>query len=204
MALISGMKTAAEYLEKTESATRKLFEGIDSYLEVIRRLAKYDVWVRENETDIAASLKAQRDFVAESFAHATLCGAVLQVAHKALECYSTNTAVAAEWTSLIRQGTTAVPFCCGRLVRGVPLGLVIYAARNQHAHFDDDELRDPNLSIFNRLATNHGIASPTPFRDPVFDLEHPRLVSFASNVTGLIEWRSYAAYENDIRVLLDI
>ena len=75
MALISGMKTAAEYLEKTESATRKLFEGIDSYLEVIRRLAKYDVWVRENETDIAASLKAQRDFVAESFAHATLCEA---------------------------------------------------------------------------------------------------------------------------------
>jgi hypothetical protein len=29
-------------------------------------------------------------------------------------------------------------------------------------------------------------------------------MSFASNVTGLIKWRTYDQYENDLRALLEI
>lgn len=214
------MQTPAEYLNKTESAVRKLFEGIDSYTSILRRhptsafvtsytdeadfQAQYEAWAKENEDVIKASLEAQREYVAESFAQSTLCGAVLQVAAKALECYSKNTVIPAEWASLIKTTSKAAPFCTGRLVRSVPLGLVIHAARNQHTHFDDVDLREPNLAVFERLAMNHGIKADKPFRDPAFDLRNTGLVSYASNCTALIGWRSYDAYEKDMRALLEI
>lgn len=214
------MQSAAEYIAKTESAMRKLFEGINSYTEVLRRHpnsvfvtpytndtdfdAQFEEWAKENQHSIAASLEAQKEYIAESVAQATLCGAVLQVAAKGLECYSKNTVISSGWSPVIKQGSTAVPFCVGRLIHGVPLGLVIYAARNQHTHFEEAKLREPNLSVFERLATNHGIQSSLPFRHPAFDLQNTGLVSFASNCTALIGWRSYEAYEKDMRALLEI
>lgn len=214
------MQSAAEYIKKTESALRKLFDGIDSYIEVLRKHPtscfittcaddanleiQRELWIKNNKEAIATSLQAQRDFVSESFAQATLCGAVLQVAAKALECYSMNTVIPAQWSEVVKQGSNAVPFCIGRPVRGAPLGLVIYSARNQHTHFEDDELREPNLSVFEHLAINHGYSSETPFRDPAFDLKNPLIQSFSSNVIALLEWRTYDRYEKDIRALLAI
>lgn len=214
------MQSAAEYIAKTESAMRKLFEGIDSYSEILRRhphsvfvtsytnntdsAAQYEEWAKENQHSIAASLDAQKEYIAESFAQATLCGAVLQVAAKALECYSKNTVILSEWSPVIKPEQKPVRFCVGRLLHGVPLGLVIYAARNQHTHFGDAKLNEPNLTVFERLATNHGIQSSQPFRHPAFDLQNTGLVSFASNCTALIGWRLYEAYEKDMRVLLEI
>lgn len=212
------MQSAAEYIAKTGSAMRKLFEGIDMYSAILRRHphsvfvtsytsdtnfdAQYEEWAKENQRSIAASLAAQKKYVAESFAQATLCGAVLQVAVKALACYSKNTVIPGGWSPVIKP--KYAPFCIGRLIHGVPLGLVIYAARNQHTHFEDTKLSELNLSVFERLATNHGIQSSQPFRHPAFDLQNPGLVSFASNCTALIGWRSYEAYEKDMRALLEI
>ncbi|MDX9844952.1 MAG: hypothetical protein RBT42_14490 [Aquabacterium sp.] len=207
-------------MSKTESAVRKLFEGIDSYTSILKRHptavfvtsytneadfhAQYEAWARENESQIRASLEAEREYMAESFAQATFCGAILQVAAKAIECFSKNTSVPEDWSAIVKVGTKAVPFCAGRLIRDVPLGLVIHAARNQHTHFDDDELREPNISVFERLAVNHGIKSGQPFRDPAFDIQNTRLVSYASNCTALMGWRTYEAYEQDMHALLEI
>jgi hypothetical protein len=214
------MQTAAEYLNKTESAARKLFEGIDSYTSILRQhptsafttsytdeadfQAQYEAWAKQNAGLIRASIEAQREYVAESFAQATLCGAVLQVAAKAIECYSNNKSVPLDWLSLIKPTSKGVPFCTGRLIRTIPLGLVIYAARNQHTHFEDEELREPNVSVFERLAVNHGIKTDQLIRDPAFDLQNTGLVSYASNCTALIGWRSYEAYEHDMHALLEI
>lgn len=214
------MQTATEYLNKTESAVRKLFEGIDSYASILKRhpgagfatsytneadfYAQYEAWARENESQIRASLEAEREYIAESFAQATFCGAILQVAAKAIECFSKNTSVPKNWSAIVKVGSKAVPFCTGRLIREVPLGLVIHAARNQHTHFDDDELRQPNVSVFECLAVNYGIKSDRPFRDPAFDIQNTGLISYASNCTALMGWRTYEAYEQDMRALLEI
>ncbi len=214
------MQSAAQYLENTQSAARMLFEGIDAYLAILRRhptatfvtsytsdkdwWSQHDAWATQNEQAIKASLDAQREYMGESFAQATLCGSVLQIAAKAIECHSKNSNVPSEWSSLINPGTKAVPFCVGRLVRGVPLGLVIYAGRNQHMHFEDKGLREPNIAVFDRLALNHGYSKDEKFRDPAFNLETEGITSFANNVTALIEWRSYDAYERDMRALLEI
>lgn len=214
------MQTAAEYLDKTESAIRLLFDGIDSYISILRHhptsafvtsytdeadfQAQYKAWAKENDGVIRASLEAQREYLAESFAQATLCGAILQVAAKAIECYSMNKKIPADWTTFIKTTSVAAPFCVGRMVRGVPLGLVIYAARNQHTHLEDTELRELNVEVFERLAVNHGAMTNIPFRDPAFDLKNTGLMSYASNCTALIGWRSYEVYKRDMQALLEV
>jgi hypothetical protein len=165
------MQDAAQYLDKTRSAAARHFEGIDAYLALLREHSttfvtsatcegdfqkQYDAWYAANRSRIQAALEAQKQYLGESFAQATLCGAVLQLAAKAVECYSSNSRIPEDWVSFIKPGSKPVPFCAGRLVRGVPLGLVIYAGRNQHTHFEDQKLREPNVEVFRRLAVNHG------------------------------------------------
>jgi len=215
------MQNAAEYLDKTRSAAAKLFEGIDTYLALLRQdltmfvtsyanhedfQRQYDTWYETNRSSIHTALEAQKQYLGESFAQATLCGSILQLAAKAIECYSKNTEIPEDWKSLISPGAKPVPFCTGRLVRGVPLGLVIYAGRNQHTHFEDQSLREPNVEVFHRLATNHGYGKERtePQVDPAFHLGTECINSFANNITALIEWRSVEAYETDMRKLLEI
>lgn len=215
------MQNAAQYLDKTRSAAARLFEGIDAYLAMLREHSttfvtsytsdedfqrQHDAWYAANQSKIRAALEAQKQYLGESFAQATLCGAVLQLAAKAIECYSTNTHIPQDWTKLIKPSSKSVPFCTGRLVRGVPLGLVVYAGRNQHTHFEDQNLREPNVEVFRRLAVTHGYGkgSMEPVIDPAFHLGTKSITSFANNVTALIEWRSLEAYESDMRQLLEI
>ncbi|NKI97567.1 hypothetical protein [Rhizobacter sp. SG703] len=215
------MQNAAQYLDKTRSAAQRLFEGIDAYLALLRDHSttfvtshtseedfqrQYDAWYAERRSAIQAALDAQKQYIGESFAQATLCGAVLQLAAKAIECYSKNSHIPQDWVSFVKPHSKPVPFCTGRLVRGIPLGLVVYAARNQHTHFEDQNLREPNVEVFRRLAVNHGYGkgSTGPVVDPAFHLGTKSIVSFANNVTALLEWRSLEAYEADMRMLLEI
>jgi hypothetical protein len=212
------MQSAVEYLAKTESAVRKLFDGVDTYLEVLHSNtvpvfvtstppgpqfgAEYDAWTRANASDLEALREAERIFLAESFALDTLCGAIFQVAEKVLECYSENELIPCGLEGVV--DARGAKFCIGRPVRTLPLGLVIYAARNQHTHFNDGKLREPSATVFERLAISHGYQSEAPFRDPAFDLRNPSLVSYACNVLTLIGWRTYDLYYRDLTAMLKI
>lgn len=209
------MNDVATYLAQTETAVRKLFEGIDSYMDILSPIrgttfvsgeidsakahAEYKEWAARNSAKLAASAKAQREFSQQSFALATLCGSVLQVAAKSIECYSENTSIPAHVEDLVGKSKSAIPFCIGREVKGVPIGLIIYAGRNQHTHYNERSLSKVNEAVFNRLAV---IPSLPEFKDPAMDLENSMLDSYASNVTWLLGWRSYEQYESDIRSLL--
>lgn len=215
------MQNAAEYLDKTRSAAALLFEGIDTYLAFLRQHSttfvtsytsqadcnkQHDAWRVENDSNIKAAHEAQRHYLGERFAQATLCGAILQLAAKAIECYSKNTQIPQDWVPFLKPNSRTVPFCTGRLVRGVPLGLVVYAGRNQHTHFEDQNLREPNVEVFRRLAMDHGFgkAGKESVVDPAFHLDTKSITSFAHNITALIAWRSLDAYESDMRKLLEI
>lgn len=211
------MQTPTTYIARTETAVRKLFEGIESYTEILRPLygttfvsgeidpmkfqAEYEAWTNQNATALAASAAAQREYSQQAFAMATLCGAVLQVAAKGVECYSQNQTVPVSSQAIVGNSKDAVPFCIGREVRGVPIGLVIYAGRNQHTHFNEQKLRAVNEAVFDRLAI---VSWHLQLRDPAFDLGNPLLDSYASNITFILDWRSYEAYVGDLLSLLAI
>ena len=212
------MQTVAEYLDKTESAVKKLFDGIDAYLEVLRQEPgivysygkdedpwdAYDRWAYENPEKLKASLEAQRSFIAEGFALATMCGAVLQIAAKAIECYSVVDKAPVDCEGLLtkKNDKKVRPFCFGRRVHDVPIGLVIYAGRNQATHFNEGKLSDVNIEIFRRLCAGNPLLAEKGLLDPSFDLDGSSMTNFASNITALLGWRSFAAYDKDMRELL--
>lgn len=203
------MQTATQYLAGTESAVRHLFTGIDIYLELIRiattpvfatsephgpaQDAEYEVWQIENRESLEAARQAEKKFIAEYSALDALCGAILQVADKTLSLYGKDGSIPLEWQDVVKKGKKGTAkYWRGRLVRTVPLGLVIHAARNQHSHFDDPRPYPLTVRVFGLLATAHGY--PTSAPDRMYDLSNPSLMSFASNVTGLMKWRTYDQY----------
>ena len=207
------MQTFDEYLGKTESAVRHLFAAIDAYRAVLddvhapifisstqdeqEREKELQAWLDKHADAIEAARKAERRYFDESFALATICGAVLQVADKAIEVFSTRTDVLPGWEGVMTEHSTR--YGVGRIVRNVPLGLIVLAGRNQHMHFDDDKPRKLSVAVFDRLAIYHGRNTDPEIRDPAFDLRNDRLVSYAHNIAAILKWDSYQAYEGDLR-----
>ncbi len=207
------METLDEYLAKTTSAVRHLFEAVNSYRSVLdnahapifitstldeqEREKELQAWLDRHADAIQAAREAERRYFDESSALAIICGALLQVADKAFECFSVHCAVPGSWGSVITEHSACC--CVGRVVRNVPLGLVVRASRNQHMHFDDDKPRTLTEAVFDRLAIYHGRNTDPEVRDPAFDLRNDRLVSYAHNIVALLKWDSYEAYETDLR-----
>lgn len=209
------MRSAVDYLQKTESATRYLFDAVDAYLGLLRASvgpvfmtslpygpeqdAQYSAWRVEHAEALEEARVARQEFRAEAFALDTICGSILQIAEKGLEIYSGQTEVPTALEGKI--SPRLAKFCVGREVRSTPLGLIVYAARNQHTHFNDSKLGNASAKIFANLATAHGYSST--MRDPAFDIDNQILTSFASNVTSLIEWRSFEQYQSDMLSMLN-
>lgn len=207
------MDSPEEYLARTKSAVQHLFEDIDAYLQILRngrapvlvgsyandaeRDAALERWIKEQSQEIEKGLAAERAFLAEKYALATLCGALLQIAAMAIRLYSKNDQVPEDLSGVVKGAHTA--YCIGRRIREVPLGLIVYAGRNQHNHIDDGFLREPSSTVFEWLATKHSYGDG--IRDPAFDLNAGLVWNYASNVTSLIGWRSYPSYEKDMRSL---
>ena len=210
------METSYDYLARTQSAVECLFTGIDSYLQILKRArppvlvgtfssdAEHDAalqrWMEENAEGIEAGCAAQRAFMSEKYALTALCGSLLHISSMAIRLYSQNTQIPSELSSVVK--APLAMYCVGRRVRQVPLGLVIYAARNQYNHIEDNMLRDPSSTVFEWLATKHGYGLDV--RDPAFDLNKQFAWNYAGNITALIGWREYKTYEHDMRSMLDI
>jgi hypothetical protein len=208
------------YLASTASAVRYLLDGIEEYRCMLRKgmvtgpsafLHDVDLdvrekiiatWARENCEEIEEGFYWQRRYAAERFAMATLCGALLQVAQKGLEVHSTNTQVPGEWRACF--GGNLAKFCVGAPVWSIPRGLIVYAARNQHIHFNDHKLGVPSRAVFDRLALGHGVEGYEETKDPAFDIDQHVGVSLAPSVISLLDWHSYDSYESDMRSMLGI
>lgn len=205
------MKTVEGYIIATRTGVAKLFDGIESYREQLREgiagstfvtgtteneatALAYDVWTQANLNALDRSEAAQLQFHEQRFAHAVLCGAVLEVACKAIELFSDNTEVPPEVSQLVGQARWR-RFAIGRPVKGVPSGLAIYAGRNQHVHFNEEQLRRVNREIFDAMA-RHGMQEG--FKDPGMDLDRYRGESIAANVIYLLGWFDLNAYEGDM------
>jgi hypothetical protein len=216
------MISAEEYLKRTESAVIKIFDGIDLYLKILHdapppvyignagdtlnQKPAYKNWVAANKDAIQSSFKAQREFSAESFALATLCGSLLQIAAMGLQWFSENEKIPEHLPEALRSSikpkSKLIKFCIGRRVSNLPIGLIIYAGRNQFNHMDDEKLREPSKTIFNLLAHNYAGATEQSPGDPAFDLENEVLINFSSNMTAILEWRNYESYYSDMKSLI--
>jgi hypothetical protein len=146
-------------------------------------------------------MELQKEFIAENFALAVLCGSLLQIAFMGIQWFSTNSevpeALPQDLRNLIKPASQR--FCTGRTVYEVPIGLIIYAGRNQYNHMDQAELTNKlNCKVFELLATHNNTIS---WKDPAFDLSSSALNNLSSNVTGLLKWKDYEAYYEDMKLM---
>ena len=212
------METIEEYLTSTKSAMEKLFEGIECYLAILQDVkTPFFVANYGDEDDFPEKVKArflenedQRKkkqesvdcYLNEVFAQSTLCGAVLQIAAMGIKTYSKNRTIP-ESCQKITKIELAKKYCIGRIERGLPIGLIIYAGRNQYNHLDDKILREPSQSIFEAMTTvGESKFVSRPYKDPCFDISNPELINYASNITGLLGWRNYERYKRDMLSML--
>ncbi|AKR42214.1 hypothetical protein ACJ67_01295 [Methylophilus sp. TWE2] len=210
------MQDFITYLDKTESAVKNIFDGIEYYKKILAPIKgaiyvgggankqeaekNFNQWAEKNQDALNASIEAQKKFFEESFAMATLCGAVLQIAAKAIECFSALDHVPENLLPIIGDSKAIRKFCIGREVKGLPIGLIIYAGRNQHTHYNDAKLSAANTAIFSKLAE---VPGHPDIADPALDLRRPNILSLADNITFILGWRTYRDYRMDMESLLN-
>lgn len=220
MTAAASLDSATQYLLSTRSAVVHLFSGIQSYREMLRagmvkgpggdlrsmppevREAVVATWQDENAGDIEEGFAWQRRYYTERFAKAALCGAVFEIAKKGLELHSRNKQVPGAWKPHF-SGANA-RYCVGTSVRGVPRGLIVYAARNQAVHYNDGPLHRRSQAVFDHIAFAHGQPGFDTFKDPGFDLKKRLGESYAASMLALLGWQDADAYQTDMCSMLHI
>jgi hypothetical protein len=129
-----------------------------------------------------------------------IAGAIIQIAFMGIKLHSSNETVPSGWEgvgSRLRPGLAHQLKCfgVGRLVWGeVPLGLVVYAARNQYHHHDEAPSNALVKEVLGRIRDYR--RESLTFKDvPPFDAD-PRVV--ASHLLRLVGWDSFAQLQRDL------
>ncbi len=209
------METIEEYLSRTERASEKLFEGNNSYWELLEsperpvfscwgdmnseeNKSAYLKWKEENKEVLELRIKRDNEFAYEHFSRATLYGAILQFAFWGIEKFSHNEKITVGFEDIIKRGNKSQKFCIGRICEDIPIGLIVYAGRNQSVHFSEDKLQPVSKRVFDRLANWYSPRYEKWYKRDQFDLDNLRVTNCAESISYLLEWRDYQSYEKDI------
>jgi len=204
-----------EYFEQTEHAVRHAYAGLDSCWSYVERaqhyaptpvregnmLALYPPATPEEEEKSRHHGELLEKYFELKFSETMFAGFVLQTAHMAISLYSPCRAVPESCFAFVNpENTRAAPFCIGKERYGVPTGLVVYAGRNQYAHWDEKNPHPTTERVFQAL--NVAFAN-NAFADLAFSLSNPGISIFAGEVLfTALDWRSYETYVAEMTELL--
>lgn len=194
-----------EYLKSMEPAVRALFKTLDWYYTLsmppplVTDETGLVLWTEKH----SAWFEKMKEIGNLEYANALLYGGIAQAAYVAIKEYSRNGTVENEDASnfLITNGAAAVRFCIGRRVHGIPLGLLVYAARIQHNHWEDGTPSNKVVkAVFRNLYEHH---YNNPMFDLAYDLDWPIHRPVTHHVLrGEMGWRAYDNYRTDMREML--
>jgi hypothetical protein len=120
----------------------------------------------------------------------------------AIRLYSPPRTIPGEWQPYIKPSHDAARFCVGPLKHGVPTGLIIYAGRNQFAHWDEPQKHNLVVKRVFQLLAN--AFDSNPLWDMVFELETGVTASFCVGPVPFLalEWKSYHVYLAEMTAIL--
>lgn len=119
--------------------------------------------------------------------------------------FSQNTTIPASCTNLVTPPNKkpiqkAIKFCVGRLVHDIPIGLIVYAGRNQFNHWDDKSFDFPTTQVFQALLNAY---YENPLFDMAYELNYPERTIKANHlVLNELRWRNYEGYITDMTALI--
>jgi hypothetical protein len=156
------MSTSLAYFRSIEPAAKGLFKLLNGY-----GWQKMRAFVEMTKTSSVEEFAGKRaEFESVDTAREVISGSILQLAYFAIKRHaapSEKSAGAQHFESEMNRLLREIPnprtkqlelppqFCVGRAIGDLPIGIIIYAGRNQYNHFDDDRLGVVNEVVFDYL-----------------------------------------------------
>ncbi len=212
------MEDSRTFMESTRPAAEGLFQLLHQY-----GWQKMRAFVALTKSKTRGELDANNaEFGSNDIAREVIAGSILQIAYVAIAKYASPGAKSpnavhfeSEVNRLIRENPQRVrrsdnfelpsQFCVGRDIGDLPLGMIIYAGRNQYNHFyEGKRLTVVNEVVFNHLHALHPILST----GLSFDLRPNQLFSYS--ILAALGWLDsssepgYATYERDMCDVLGV
>lgn len=212
------MEDAIAYMKGTAPASEGLFKLLNDYgWQKVRAFVALTKSKTRNELE-----EHNRSFSSTDIAREVIAGSILQIAHVAIARYAKPEGKPAnalhfesEINRMIREHPELKPradkfelpgqFCVGRDIGHLPLGIVIYAGRNQYNHFHEGK----RLSVVNELVFNHlHTICPDPINELSFDLKPGKLFSYS--ILSALGWTDtsrglgFETYKRDMADVLQI
>ncbi len=201
-------ETPQEYFLQTEHAVRHLYAGIASCWAYYKEaLEHWDISkigqpkTPENMAALNGSLKLAKKYFDLKFSEGAFAGSILQIAAMGIRYFSRNESIPESCREIVPvEAKQAIPFCIGKELYGLPIGLIIYAARNQYNHWDDEDPHKITTSVFNMLSS---CFREDMFHDLAFSLSNPGITVYANEVLlTALGWGTYEKYLSEMGALL--
>ena len=181
------------------------FNLIESYLDLLRYPKrpgyKSEEQRKKLEPTINERLRRDDEYVENLYSKRFLAGSIIQFAFAGIERFSSPKKIPDNYKT-IPKIKNAAKFIIGREIDEIHIGLIIYIGRNQWAHHWDKELREPNISLFNKLANWYSPTYKKYFVNSFYDLTNESVEIFASNLLYLLGWQKFEDFEKDMSEML--
>jgi hypothetical protein len=210
------MDDVRRYFEETKVAIVRLFEVLLEYRQdKMRGLVKVANTKSRDEFE-----QARTHFNSKDLAREIVAGAILQVAYMAIKQFSENDIKPDEIVKFesrvrelirtddrvrCRKFSYQSRYCIGRHIGAIPIGLVIFAGRNQYNHFDSRRLSPENEVVFDHL---NSYVPESSGREYSFNLRNPDRTLYSYSVLSILGWvdnserSGFDAYQADMEEML--
>lgn len=203
----------------TAPATEGLFRLLNEY-----GWQKMRAFVDLTNSKTRAELEERKEaFSSTDVAREVIAGSILQIAYIAIERYAVQKGKSekalhfeAEINRLILENPNTrwkankpfvLPdeFCVGREIGDLPLGMIVFAGRNQYNHFADERLSVLNEVVFNHLH-NMWPSSKNGLSFNLYEAKRPRSYSVLAALgwTDSTKELGYSAYKRDLCEVLQV
>lgn len=204
----------ASYMKQTAPAAEGLFKLLSQY-----GWQKMRAWADRVNARTNEDFERHRiEFSATYTAREVIAGSILQLAYAGIKEHAKpwpkppetlafekgmNDIIANLPNPRIKQFALPEEFCAGRSIGNLPLGIVVYAGRNQYNHSEEKRLSSLNEVVFNHLH----VLEPNPGNGLSFNLPDGKryrsyAVLWALGWTDTVSGLGYPRYEEDMSRVL--
>lgn len=198
--------SAEGYLNAIEPAIRHMFAALAEYdampLPDILDYVDESGRVRMTPDENQEYMKQVIEYMELDEARAITCGSILQVAYSVIRLHSKNQSLSQLAIDLgITKGHAAEPFCIGRIVHDIPIGLLIYAGRIQYNHWQEGQ---PGNRVAKEILRKlYIVHSENLLFDLAYDLEYPSPHLVSHYIVRLeLKWHGFEDFDADLRQML--
>lgn len=197
--------SATKFLKETEPAVTHMFAALQHYnsLNPPRREYFKNNGCVQARKEVIKFLGRSINAMGLDMAKASLCGAIVEVAYSAIKQFSGNNVRPVMSPPLsISLDDDRAKFNVGRIINGLPMGLLIFAAREQYASWEDGTPSDPVAKgVFEHL---RNFRKRDIWQDLLYELDWPvKRPAPHYIIQKELKWHTYEDYLADMSQALD-